>query len=139
MSAALRTPRRSVATLLRSAVLRASLRCSNASAGGAELLVGDVVEVRRAFSAAEVESFVRLSGDRNPIHTDPVRLSAAIPLPAAHVAAQAAAHAAGQSACLTPGLLVASLFPALVGSRLVRRSRAQASPPHTLCSPERCI
>ncbi len=32
---------------------------------------------------------------------------------------QAAARAAGLQACLTPGLLAASLFPALIGSRLV--------------------
>ena len=35
-------------------------------------------------------------------------------------AAQAAAHKAGLDACATPGLLAASLFPAIIGSRLVR-------------------
>ena len=35
-------------------------------------------------------------------------------------AAQAAAQAIGLDACVVPGLLVASLFPAIIGSRMVR-------------------
>jgi acyl dehydratase len=37
---------------------------------------------------------------------------------------QAAARAAGLPGCVTPGLLTAALFPALIGSQLVQHCRA---------------
>lgn len=36
------------------------------------LTVGEEFTVRRAFTADDVASFVRLTGDSNPLHTQPV-------------------------------------------------------------------
>jgi 3-hydroxybutyryl-CoA dehydratase len=55
--------------------------------------VGNAFELQKRFSAADVENFVNLTEDRNPIHagpTDPV---------------------------IVPGMLLASMFPAIIGSR----------------------
>ncbi|KAG2430435.1 hypothetical protein HXX76_009959 [Chlamydomonas incerta] len=65
-----------------------------------EVHVGAEASVTRAFSAEEVQHFVQLTGDANPIH-----------------ASDAAAKAAGFSAPVLPGILVASLFPAIIGSQ----------------------
>ena len=54
----------------------------------------------RTFTPADVASFLALSGDANPVHTNP--------------AAAAAAGLCGAAAL--PGLLTASLFPGLVGT-----------------------
>lgn len=51
------------------------------------------------FQAADVELWVRLTGDANPIHTS-----------------STAAEEAGFSAPVLPGMLCASMFPALIGS-----------------------
>jgi acyl dehydratase len=103
---------------------RATHSIAPSSAAGL-LEVGKEFEARRQFSAADVAAFAALTGDANPIHTQPVRPRAASDtvLSRSHRArgtAQAAAHAAGLDACPTPGLLVAALFPAIIGSQLVR-------------------
>jgi len=101
----------------------------------APLSLGSVFETRRAFSASDVAQFAALTGDSNPIHSDAVRgLPPCAPKRTLTFAAQAAARKAGLDACATPGLLAASLFPAIIGSRLVRSSvsRASASLRHAL-------
>lgn len=60
---------------------------------------GASYSVTKTFSAADVAAFTALSGDANPIHTDP-----------------AAAAAAQLPGCILPGLLSASLFPGIIGS-----------------------
>eukprot|EP00198_Chlamydomonas_reinhardtii_P013816 XP_001703153.1 MaoC-like dehydratase [Chlamydomonas reinhardtii] len=65
-----------------------------------EVHVGAEASVTRAFSAEEVKHFVLLTGDANPIHASDV-----------------AAKTAGFSAPVLPGILVASLFPAIIGSQ----------------------
>ncbi|KAA6419148.1 MAG: dehydratase, partial [Trebouxia sp. A1-2] len=52
------------------------------------------------FQAAEVEAWATLTGDANPIHTS-----------------ASAASDAGFSAPVLPGMLCASLFPAIIGSQ----------------------
>ncbi|BDA47130.1 probable (R)-specific enoyl-CoA hydratase [Coccomyxa sp. Obi] len=63
------------------------------------LQVGSVLECRRDFSPEDVTAFVTTTGDSNPIHTD-----------------RNAAEASGFSGRVLPGVLCASLFPALIGS-----------------------
>jgi hypothetical protein len=53
----------------------------------------------RQFTAEDVEAFLKLTGDANSIHTDP-----------------AAAKAAGLQAPIVPGIMMASLFPAIIGT-----------------------
>lgn len=53
----------------------------------------------RTFSQQEATEFVRLTGDSNQIHVD-----------------LAVAAAAGFSSPILPGMLLASLFPAIIGS-----------------------
>ncbi len=66
-----------------------------------ELKVGDKASISKAFSAADVEQFARLSLDANPLHLDEA----------------AAAHSVfGQR--VVHGALVASLFSALLGTKL---------------------
>lgn len=56
--------------------------------------VGEVYEKRAEFTQSDVDAFVRLTGDSNPIH---------------------ASRASG-TAAVVPGLLCSSLFPAIIGS-----------------------
>jgi len=59
--------------------------------------VGDAFDLQKSFSISDVEHFVELTGDSNPIHaasTDPQR-----------------------SPVVVPGMLLASMFPAIIGSR----------------------
>ncbi|CAL8471757.1 g11299 [Coccomyxa elongata] len=63
------------------------------------LQVGSVLECQRDFSADDVSAFVITTGDLNPIHTN-----------------RTAAKASGFSGQVLPGVLCASLFPALIGS-----------------------
>ncbi|GIL65215.1 hypothetical protein Vafri_19001 [Volvox africanus] len=81
---------------------RVSLRhCKSLAAVRARALhVGQSVSDVRTFSAKEVKDFVQLTGDSNPIHTE-----------------EPSAQATGFGAPLLPGILVASLFPAIIGSR----------------------
>lgn len=82
----------------------------------APLAVGQVLEQRRAFDQQAVDEFLRLTGDANPIH-----------------AGEATAGEAGLPTPVVPGILVAALFPALIGSRcpgslyLTQRLRFPAS------------
>lgn len=55
----------------------------------------------RVFQQEDAVAFARLTGDSNPIHTDPT-----------------AAAAAGLSGTILPGMLMAAMFPAIIGSRL---------------------
>jgi 3-hydroxybutyryl-CoA dehydratase len=60
------------------------------------LAPGARLERRATFSLADVARFTALTGDANPLHTD--------------------AAAATTSAPIVPGLLLASLFPAIIGT-----------------------
>ena len=60
---------------------------------------GDSVSVRRLVGPGEIESFVKLSGDGNPIHTDPT-----------------AARAAGFDGPIAHGMIAASMFSGLLGN-----------------------
>ncbi|GLI66693.1 hypothetical protein VaNZ11_010628 [Volvox africanus] len=64
------------------------------------LHVGQSVSDVRTFNAKEVKNFVQLTGDSNPIHTE-----------------EPSAQKTGFGAPLLPGILVASLFPAIIGSK----------------------
>jgi len=64
------------------------------------LAPGAVFTLSKQFSAAEVAAFVSLTEDSNPIH-----------------ASAAAAQQRGLPAAVLPGMLMASLFPAIIGSR----------------------
>jgi acyl dehydratase len=63
------------------------------------LVPGAEFTVQRRFSADDVAAFVSLTGDANAIHID-----------------AGAAAAAGLAAPILPGILMASLFPAIIGS-----------------------
>ena len=80
------------------AVAPASRRCSSPS--GALARLGDTFDATRSFSASEVSAFAGLTHDDNPMHTD------------------AAFAAQGRfGACVVHGMLVGSLFGAIVGQR----------------------
>ncbi len=66
-----------------------------------QIVIGDQVEMRRAFSAQDVEAFARVTGDLNPAHLDE-------------------AYAAGTmfKTRIVHGMLVASLFSAILGTQL---------------------
>ncbi|KAF8056456.1 phaJ [Scenedesmus sp. PABB004] len=94
--------------MLRAAAALARRRSCRAPAGAAApapgaqrraLHVGQAWSTTRAFSAADAAGFGALTGDANPIHAD-----------------RAAAAAAGLAAPVVPGMLLASLFPALIGT-----------------------
>lgn len=63
------------------------------------LAPGAVLECTKCYTPGEVSSFVALTGDTNAIHTD-----------------AAAAAARGLPGTILPGLLMAALFPAIIGS-----------------------
>jgi 3-hydroxybutyryl-CoA dehydratase len=73
------------------------------------LAIGAIYSVDRTFDAAAVDAFTELTGDTNPIHT------AAASGPAADHASAAAP--AAQPPPIVPGMLLASLFPAIIGSQ----------------------
>lgn len=77
------------------------LRPASAAARGgpARPAPGDSLATSRTFDAAAVAAFLAATGDANPLHVD-----------------HAAAAAAGLGAPILPGMLMASLFPGLVGS-----------------------
>jgi acyl dehydratase len=61
--------------------------------------VGDSASVRRLIGPDEIDSFVKLSGDNNPVHTDP-----------------AAARAAGFDGTIAHGMIAGSMFSGLLGN-----------------------
>jgi 3-hydroxybutyryl-CoA dehydratase len=63
------------------------------------LNTGATYKLTRVFDQQSCSEFVSLTGDSNPIHTD-----------------KAAASAAGQAAPVLPGLLMTSMFHAIIGS-----------------------
>lgn len=69
------------------------------SAAVTDLRPGAVLTASRCFCAEDVAAFTALTGDSNPIHTS-----------------STAAAAAGLPGMLLPGLLLASLFPAIIGT-----------------------
>lgn len=66
-----------------------------------EIAVGEVAELSRAVSQADIDAFLALVGDSNPIHSDPVAL--------------AGTRFEGP---IAPGMLTASFISAVIGSRL---------------------
>ena len=66
-----------------------------------EIRVGDVAEVQRTISAADVEAFVRMTGDDNPVHVD-----------------DAFARAAGVGGRVVHGMLTAAFISTVIGTRL---------------------
>lgn len=63
------------------------------------LTVGSSHKMERVFTHQDVQDFVRLTGDSNPIHVD-----------------KAKAATAGYELPILPGMLLASMFPAIIGS-----------------------
>jgi 3-hydroxybutyryl-CoA dehydratase len=84
-----------------------SCKCSSSSSSSAflaaaclrALSTGATYTLTRLFNEQISSEFVALTGDSNPIHTD-----------------KAAATAAGRAAPIVPGMLMASMFPAIIGS-----------------------
>ena len=72
---------------------------ATAAAPAAPLLPGAVFSTTKRFSLEEVAAFVAHTGDSNPIHAD-----------------AGAAQRQGLPAPILPGMLMASLFPAIIGS-----------------------
>ena len=73
---------------------------SNSAAAASLTRVGDSYDATRCFTAADVGQFAGLTHDSNPMHTDP------------DFAAQGRF-----GACVVHGMLVSSLFGAIVGQR----------------------
>ena len=71
----------------------------------AELQTGAVFTRRRAFTAHDVASFASLAGDHNPIHVDP----------------DAATAAGFRDGPVVHGMLCASMFSAIIGTRFPER------------------
>lgn len=67
--------------------------------------IGKVFGQKGCFSFDDVQSYAHLTGDSNPIHVS-----------------ASAAREAGFDACVVPGMLCGSLFPAIIGSRFVSLS-----------------
>lgn len=63
------------------------------------LIPGNEFTLVRQFTAEDVERFLKLTGDANLIHTD-----------------NAAAKAAGLQGPILPGIMMASMFPAIIGT-----------------------
>eukprot|EP00878_Enallax_costatus_P019750 GHUV01020845.1.p1 GENE.GHUV01020845.1~~GHUV01020845.1.p1 ORF type:complete len:157 (+),score=22.69 GHUV01020845.1:1074-1544(+) len=63
------------------------------------LSIGSTYSMSRVFTDQDANDFVRLTGDSNPIHVD-----------------LSAASAAGYQSPILPGMLMASLFPSIIGS-----------------------
>ncbi|KAH7620023.1 putative 3-hydroxybutyryl-CoA dehydratase [Nannochloris sp. 'desiccata'] len=63
------------------------------------LIPGNEFHCVRQFTAEDVETFLKITGDANLIHTN-----------------SAAAIAAGLQAPILPGIMLASLFPAIIGT-----------------------
>jgi 3-hydroxybutyryl-CoA dehydratase len=90
-------------------VLRTAFACATSSsnttalaAAGAclrALSTGATYTLTKVFTQQDASEFAALTGDSNPIHTD-----------------KAAANVAGHAAPILPGMLMASMFPAIIGS-----------------------
>jgi|AntAceMinimDraft_5_1070358.scaffolds.fasta_scaffold29574_1 hypothetical protein len=94
-----------------------SPNAAKAEPGGDVLWVGRIFRVRRTFTAEDVATFARLSGDANPIHSH-----------------SDAAAAAGLGLCgpVVHGMLAASLFSGIIGTRFPARPQRCSPPPHEL-------
>ena len=79
---------------------RVARRCCSSSAADRLAQVGDRYDLQRRFTADDVSLFAGVSSDDNPMHTD---------------AAYAAQGRFGK--CVVHGMLVGSLFGAIVGQR----------------------
>lgn len=79
---------------------RVARRCCSSSAADRLAQVGDRYDLQRRFTADDVSLFAGVSSDDNPMHTD---------------AAYAAQGRFGK--CVVHGMLVGSLFSAIVGQR----------------------
>lgn len=66
---------------------------------------GLVLSARRVFTQEDVDAFLQLTGDANPIH-----------------------RRHGGANAVVPGLLCASLFPGIIGSNFVRTSHRSYAP-----------
>lgn len=86
----------SVVQLMRAA---RSTSCSLAAVFVRSLTTGTAYTLTKVFSQSDASEFVRLTGDSNPIHVD-----------------RAAASAASLEHPILPGMLLASMFPAIIGS-----------------------
>ena len=84
-------------------VRRVATAGARAGAGAGAVAPGARFTAERAggFREAEVRAFVALTGDANPLHVD-----------------DAAARRAGLPRRVVPGILVASLFPGIIGTEL---------------------
>jgi len=60
------------------------------------LSTGDSIDLQKQFSRQDVDAFTALTGDSNPIHK---------------------ADQSSNGAAVVPGMLLATLFPAIIGSR----------------------
>jgi acyl dehydratase len=78
---------------------------TSGSIGGSDEKPSSSWTVSRAFTQAEVDAFVALTGDANPIHRRQGGSSSSAPQQPPPLMP------------LVPGLLLASLFPAIIGSR----------------------
>lgn len=76
------------------------LDTSTPSAAADSAQVGAAYRLSKAFTQQDITTFVTLTGDTNPIHTDPK-----------------SAREQSFKATILPGLLSASLFPAIIGSQ----------------------
>ena len=77
----------------------AAAAADDVTAAAPPLVPGTTFTATKLFSPADVASFASVTGDGNPIHVD-----------------DAAARRQGLPAAVLPGLLSASLFPAIIGS-----------------------
>mmetsp|Transcript_4619 Transcript_4619/g.10916 ORF Transcript_4619/g.10916 Transcript_4619/m.10916 type:complete len:160 (+) Transcript_4619:169-648(+) len=68
-----------------------------------DLIPGQVFSIIKCFNQEEVLQFLHATGDANPLHVDAA-------------AVQAAGLSSPPSRPLLPGILMASLFPAIIGS-----------------------
>lgn len=84
----------------RALAIRVACRCCSGSVTDTPAQVGDRYDLTRRFTAADVSLFAGVSSDDNPMHTD-----------------EAYASQGRFGKCVVHGMLVGSLFSAIVGQR----------------------